>query len=136
MDARTPEPDLHQDNLLLLCLCQVILDSFLSWERSTVNSNRLEGIGFVKSQELLGLGRKALPCLGPYLLEDTWGINVVCGLVMRSLDKGNYTNNIQFETVRKMRTFVLNYTHASRRGTGVSFLQSDNILSRVTLAPT
>ena len=52
------------------------------------------------------------------------------------MDKGNYTNNIQFETVRKMRTFVSNYTHASRRGTGVSFLQSDNISLRVTLAPT
>ena len=52
------------------------------------------------------------------------------------MDKGNYTNNIQFETVRKMRTFVSKYTHASRSGTGVSFLRSDNILLRVTLAPT
>ena len=77
-----------------------------------------------------------LPYQGLYPPEDTWVINVACGLVMRSLDKGNYTNNIQFETVRKKRTCVLNYTHASRGGTGVSFLQNDNELSRVTLAPT
>ena len=100
----------------------MILDSFWSCERSTVNANRLEGIKFVNIQELLGLGENTLPCQGPYPVEDTWGINVACGMVMRSLDKGNYTNNIQFETVRKMRTFVSNYIHASRDRTSVSFL--------------
>ena len=65
LKGQMPVPDSHQDNLLLLCLCRVILDSFWSWERSTVNANRLEGIKFVKIQELLGLGGKGSALPGP-----------------------------------------------------------------------
>ena len=136
LKGRNPVPGRHQDELLLMCIRRVVLDSFWSRERSTVNSNRLEGAKFVELQEILGLKRRALPPQGPYPMEDTWGVNVACSLVLRSLDRGNYTNNIQFETMRKMRTFVSNYTHASRGGTGVAFLRSDNMSSRVTLAPT
>lgn len=38
--------------------------------------------------------------------------------------------------MQKMRTFVSNNTHTSRGGTGVSFLQIDNMSSRVMIPPT
>lgn len=118
LKGRMPLPGCHQGNLLLLCLCRVILDSFWSRKRSTVNSNRLERLNFFCNQELLGLEHKTLPYQGPYPVEYIWGFNLACVLVMRSLDKGNYTNKIQFETIWKMRTFISDYTHTSRGDMG------------------
>ena len=92
LKGRMPLMGSQRDKLLLLYLCWVILDSFWSRERSTVNSNRLEGIKFSRNQELLGLERKALPCQGLYPVEDSWGLNIACVLVIRSLNRGNFTN--------------------------------------------
>ena len=85
LKGRNPRAGCYQDDLLLMCIQRVVLDSFWSRERSTVNSNRLEGVKFVELQETLGLKRKALPPQGPYSMEDTWGVNVACLLVMKLL---------------------------------------------------
>ena len=122
---RLPNRRSHQDNLLLLCIRRVILDSFWSREPSTVHANWLEGNRFRKIQKNFGLEMSSLPPQGPFPVKDDWGVNVACCMVLRSLDEGKNAQHIQFCTVRKMRSFVSNYSHASRNGLGFAFMNDD-----------
>ena len=62
-----------------------------------VNVNRLEGIKFVKNQELLGLGGKALPFQGLYQFKDTWGILV--RLVQHVWETGEIPQQMLWTTI-------------------------------------
>ena len=41
--------------------------------------------------------------MGLFLLEDSLGIGLAVAMLIRSLEKGKYQSNLQFETVRKIR---------------------------------
>ena len=70
IQKRLPRLGNAQDELLLKCLCQVILDSFWSRERSTVQGNwNLIHNSMVVGQSM-GMGREVLPALGPFPLGD------------------------------------------------------------------
>ena len=114
----------------------VILDSMWSRERSTVRANLYEGLRYMKVQNRLGLSSCAFPPQGPYPIIDNWGVGVACGMVLRSCDEGKNSKYIQFHTVRKMRTFVSNYSHASRDGVGFAFMSSDGTGSRLSYSST
>ena len=55
------------------------------------------------------IGRKlnmndVLPVMGPFPLKDTQGMGIVVCILIRSSDKGQYLDTLQYESVRKMRS--------------------------------
>ena len=110
--GRMPTQWSHRDALLLTCIRRATLDSFWSRERSTVASNLGQGFKYQGIMDTLGLGHRALRPKGPWPKEDVWGIKEACALLLRSKDKGEHADTIQFETMRQMRAFLSNYEHA------------------------
>jgi hypothetical protein len=115
----------YSAELLLSCMRRANLDAFWSSERSTVYSNMLEGRRFLANQKLLGIASASLPPRGPFPRKDIMGLGVAAGFLLRSLDKGQNANTLQYETVRKVRSFFSNYAHACVGGMGLSFTSND-----------
>ena len=67
---RFPATGNHADELLMMCIIRVILDSMWARERSIVRSNLLEDRQYVKTQKLLKLDHCALPGKGPFQMRD------------------------------------------------------------------
>ena len=99
IQGRLPQASDEQDQLLLLTIQRVVLDSLWARERSTVIANRAEGERFTKNQARLGVSWDVMPPRGPYRKADDWGVHVACGMVLRSLDLGRNASHIQYETV-------------------------------------
>lgn len=107
---RGPDPATLGDKTLLDIIRRANLDAFWSRERSTVRANWLEG---KRAAEILtDLGIEAplgLHQRGPFPVEDTFGMVPAIAFLQRSLDPGRNAANVQFDTVRKLRTFYSNF---------------------------
>ena len=136
VQKRLPCPGNAQDELLLKCLRRVILDSFWSRERSTVQGNWNLICNSMVEGQAMGMGSKVLPTLGPFPLGDWSGVAIACIMMERSLKPGKNAKTIRFETLRKTRSVHANYAHASCFGTGDSTMQDDGNGSRVSHAVT
>jgi hypothetical protein len=115
---RLPVDGNHMDNLALVCIQRAILDSFWARERSTVNSNQLEGKKFLIMQRTLGFEVDCLPPRGPYPRRDKWGMGIACSMLLRSKSPGKNTATIQYKTLRKQRSFYSNFVPTSQGGGG------------------
>jgi hypothetical protein len=122
---RLPVDGNHVDNLPLVCIQRAILDSFWARERSTVNSNRLEGNKFLTMQRTLGFKVDCLPLQGPYPKRDEWGVGIACGMLLYLKATGKNTATIQYETLRKQRSFFSNFVHMCQGGVGSTFVKDD-----------
>ncbi|CAJ1960068.1 unnamed protein product [Cylindrotheca closterium] len=79
-----------------------------SRESSTVKANfaqvkRLEKVG----TDMFGIP-SVTPVMGPFPLEDTFGMAIAACLLRRSLDPGRNENTIQFATARRFRSAFSN----------------------------
>ena len=129
--GRDPIYGNEQDDLTLVCIRRVNLDAFWARERSTVEYNTRQFKKYLEGCDLLG-DRDPLPPKGPWGPGDTFGMKLACSILLRSLDKGNYTKNVQFETVRKVRSAYSNYVHASCGGIESSFIAEEGGVSSLT----
>jgi hypothetical protein len=73
MKKRLPIDGNLYDELSLICIRRAVLDSVWGRERSTVNSNRLEGVRYLGICKALGVERDAYPQRGPFPREDLCG---------------------------------------------------------------
>ena len=133
---RLPFPGNAQDELLLKSLCQVILDSFWSRERSTIQGNLNLILSPMVEGQAIGLGGKVLPTLSPFPIGDHSGVAIGCSMMQRLLKPGDNAKTIQSEMLRKTRLAHANYSHASCFGTGDSTMQDNGNESRVSHAVT
>jgi hypothetical protein len=83
-----------------------------------IYSNLLEGKRFLATQQLLGIDTSLLPPRGPFPKRDIMGMGVAASFLMRSKAKGQNLNTIQYQTVREVRLFFSNYSHACVGGYG------------------
>jgi hypothetical protein len=60
------------------------------------------------------------PPMGPWPLDDTLGMKAALSVLDRSLDKGIYEENVQWDTFRKQMSTVTNISQASVGGLGNS----------------
>jgi len=58
------------------------------------------------------------PSMGPFPLEDTWGMKIAVAVLDRSFDSGLYEATVQFETFQKLRAAVTNVSQAGVGGLG------------------
>ena len=77
-----------KDDLFLIYVCCVILDSLWSMERSTVQGNLNLLQSFVVDQKKLGLGFEGYPVLGPFPIKDCSGVGIACIMMQWLLKPG------------------------------------------------
>ena len=100
-----------------------------------MGSMRREGFKIGKLGDSMGLAN-LFPATGPFPLKDTMGIGIAVYMLKRSLDKGRYRNNLQFETVRKLSSTYSNIWHSSRKTLTTSVMARDIKKTYVTTCPT
>lgn len=111
-DPWESDPD---DMEVLEYIRRVNLDAFWSRETSTVKGNLRLLIKAETSNASLNLP-PLLKNMGPWPLEDTFGMQAAIAVLIRSLDKGKYENFVQWETFRKTRSALTNAHQASVNG--------------------
>ena len=132
IQGRLPQALDKQDKLLLLTIQRVVLDSLWAREHSTVTKNRKEGERFFKRQAMLGVSWNIMTRRGPFRQADDWGVHVACAIVLQSLEPGGNAPHVQYDMVRKMRSFYSNYAHTCPGGTGANFMSTEGAGARVS----
>jgi hypothetical protein len=56
------------------------------------------------------------PPMGPFPLTDECGMKAAIAMLDRSLDPGRYTNQVQYETFRKVRSTITNIVQVGSGG--------------------
>ena len=103
---RPADHSLAQDWRLLKCICRSILDSFWALEPMTVSRNLDEvkrGLALASS---FGFTHQLFCPMGPFPLEDTFGMGAAVIIQLCSLAPGKYSSTLQFDTVCKFRSAV------------------------------
>jgi hypothetical protein len=98
---------------LLKCLRRVNLDAFWSREPSTVSHNFGKINRALQIAHELGMSNPPLPNLGPWKLKDKFGAGAAVIMAKYSMDPGVTESTVQFETVRKMKSALVNLYQAS-----------------------
>ena len=124
-----PDPSSHRDDRLMMCVRRAILDAFWSRESSTVRANLREATRLYGIHGGLGIQHLTFPRQGPHPTRDSWGVSVAVGLLVRSLDRGRNAQHVQFDTVRKIRSFAANYAHTTPSGFGPTFTGVTDLLN-------
>ncbi len=114
--GRDPEPTLAQDLRILKCVRRANLDALWSVEPKTVIRNLAECKRGALIAASLGFKDKLYPPLGPFPLQDTFGMSAAIVTLQLSLNPGKYDKNVQFSTIRKFRSAYSNVYHASVEG--------------------
>jgi hypothetical protein len=81
------------------------LDAFWKRETSTVMANLKEARRMEKTMLKYGLP-STTPPMGPWPLEDSLGMKAAIAVLDRSLDKGVYEENVQWDTFRKQMSTI------------------------------
>ena len=122
LKGRYPLAESNADEMLQVCIRRALLDAFWSRERSTVQKNRGEMIGFLEASESLGVV-SPLPVRGPFPVGDFWGVGTAC-VMLKTMRSGRNADQIQFETARKVRSVVSNFVHTVPGGVGMATVSS------------
>ena len=132
---RSPISGNNEDELAMVCIRRAILDAFWSRERTTIASNKREGMMYVSGSDQLGWD-DPYPQRGPFQVSDDCGMKIACSILLRSLAQGKNDKTIQYSTMRRMRGHLSNYVHTVPGGIGPTFVSSDNSVSSISQSPT
>jgi hypothetical protein len=108
-----------EDNEILALIRRASLDALWAREPNTVQANLREAIRMEKFASRLKLP-SVTPAMGPFPLQDDFGMLPAISLLDRSLDKGVHSEHVQWGTFRKARSVVTNVTQAGVSGLGDS----------------
>ena len=136
IQMRDPRPRKIEDIRLMKDIRHANLNAFWARESSTVAANlsqalKLENIG----RDFFGM-KAVTPAMGPFPLEDTFGMRIAVCLLKRSLDPGRNEKHIQFSTARKLRSAFSNAYHASKEVGNVASMAYESTKTYATTCPT
>ena len=69
-------------------------------------------------------------------MADEWGVSHAVLILSKSLDPGRNSNQVQYQTVRKLRSTLSNFAHTCPGGLGPAFVNEDGTGSRVSHSAT
>jgi hypothetical protein len=133
---RDPVDNLAQDIRLLKLIRRANLDALWSREPLTVKNNLLtcrQGASIATS---LGIKVKLFRPMGPFPVEDKFGMGAAVVMLQLSLQPGRYSNHMQFTSVRKFRSAFSNAYQASVEGQQAAVMAKDTRKLVVTKCPT
>jgi hypothetical protein len=131
-----PVRGLAPDLRILKCIRRANLDSLWSSEPRTVSRNLAECRRGVIIASSLGFKNKLFKPMGPYPVEDTFGMGAAIVILQIFLNPGKYDKHVQFGTIRKFRSTFSNAYHASLEGQNASVMAKDTRKLTVTKCPT
>ena len=132
---RDPKRESYQDIDMLVAIRRANLDAFWGRSEGTVGNTRRDLKKMLDiSMGVYGLN-SLLPDMGPHPLRDDWGMGLAIVLLHRTLDKGNNTENIQYQTARKFRSAYSNLWGASKYTLTQGVLAWDTMKLFVTDCP-
>ena len=135
IQLRNPIVDSRKDKNLLVGIRRANLDAFWGRSSSTVQTNKGNLRRFCTiANDDYGL-RSVLPDMGPHDLTDSWGMGVAVVVLGKTLDKGSYGPNVQFETARKLRSSYSSAWGSSRHALTLGVLARDTMKIFVTRCP-
>ena len=132
---RDPCVNAVKDMRLMQAIRQANIDAFWSRETSTVNGNLIQARRMEHLGDYYGIASVS-PALGPFPLEDTFGMKTAVCVLKRSLDKGRTEEHVQFATTRKLRSAYSNVYHASKELVNVSAMAFESTKTYSTTCPT
>jgi hypothetical protein len=94
------------------CVRRANLDAIWAREPSTTSGNLSQTRKLEEFGGALGFSH-VTPEMGPFPLEDAFGMKVACCTLLKSLDKGRWENAVQHATTRRLRSAYSNFYHAS-----------------------
>jgi hypothetical protein len=103
MTGRYPSMVSADDRNTLKFVRRANLDALWPREPSTVTGNLSQAKKMEACGEDIGIKTVSHP-MGPFPLEDTFGMKVACTLLRWSLDPGKWEDYIQFSTARRVRS--------------------------------
>jgi hypothetical protein len=136
MMNRNPEPSLSQDHRVLKCIRRANLDSLWSVEPRTVSRNLTECRRGSNIAAALGFKSKLFRPMGPFPLDDTFGMCAAVVILQVSLNPGKHDKNVQFGTIRKFRSAFSNAYHATAQAQDAMVMAKDTRKLGVTKCPT
>ncbi len=113
MTGRLPEDSNAQDLYLLKTIRQAQLDAFWVTEPNTVSKNLGELKRGCKIAHSLGMRHGMFRPMGPFPLEDSFGMGPAVVMLQLLLRAGVNDKHVQFSTIQKMRSAYSNVYHAS-----------------------
>jgi hypothetical protein len=117
LQGRDPLKAYAKDDLLLCCIRRANLDAVWGRETHTVQTT-LRSLSQLTRQLLIVGLHPNLPPLGPYPVEDLFGVRVAVGMLLKSLNPGRHSESYQqFKTIPKLRAGYSNVYMASVIGT-------------------
>jgi hypothetical protein len=105
------------DDTILDYIRRANLDAMWCRAKSTVSANLRSAKRIESTADRLGMPSMTPP-MGPFPLEDTFGMKAAIAVLDRSLDKGNYAEHVQWGTFRKVRSTITNISPAGVSGLG------------------
>ena len=124
-----------KDALALQCIRRANLDSLWSREPTTVARNANQARTMEELGDALGFDCVAPP-MGPFPLNDTFGMKIACVTLMKSLAPGKWEATVQYATARRMRSVFSNLFHASYQGESMSVMAYETQKMFTTPCPT
>jgi hypothetical protein len=94
------------------------LDAFWSREPTTIGHNLSKVNRVLQISHELGLDKPPVPRLGPWPVEDKFGMGAAVVLLKHSLDPGLTETSVQYNTLQKMKSAFVNLYHASVENQG------------------
>jgi hypothetical protein len=122
---RDPQENLASDVRLVKLLRRASLDAFWCSEPKTVAGTLREARRGLRIASSLGFRNKLFTPLGPYPLEDSFGMRAAVVMLEVSLNPGINDDTVQYGTVRKFRSAFSNIHKASREGQQGSVMMKD-----------
>lgn len=136
IQLRNPRTRDSKDMQLMEEIRHCNINALWSREPSTVSGN----LGLARKMEKIGRERfgftSVSPALGPFPLEDSFGMRAACVLLRRSLDPGRHERFIQFATARRIRSAFSNVYHASREMSSIAAMAYQSTKTYSTDCPT
>lgn len=134
MQLRNPIPGHAVDDYLLCCIRRVQLDALWGREPQTVLATLRSAKQMLKQWRIVGL-TPHFPALGPYPVEDSFGVRVAIAMVLKSLEPGRYHAEYQqWETIRKLSAAHANIYGASLEGAcSLRAVGGESVNSKLTL---
>jgi hypothetical protein len=133
---RDPHPSLAEDHRLLKCIRRANLDSLWSVEPRTVSRTLTECRRGSNIAQSLGFKHKLFAPMGPFPVDDTFGMSAAIVILQLSLNPGKNDKHVQFSTIRKFRSAFSNVYHASAAGQSSMVMAKDTRKMTVTKCPT
>ena len=136
LNRRMPQAENPHDQRLLKYIRRAQLDAFWASEPDTVQrnlANLRRGANIGKS---FGFGKYMFRPMGPFPVEDTFGMAAAIVMLELSLRPGINSKNVQYDTIRKFRSAYSNAYHASVGGLEGSTLTNGRSKMTVTNCPT